>query len=622
MKASTKKTLQDAFIFGTVGLLAGSVVGIVIASAYTVVKQGGKFNDVEGFEILEYAPWVVGRLQEPFETGAMIIGSAAVICMIGFIAIAYRPNLTSHGSARWATKEELKKAKLAARLMDLSGPIFAKLGNPRSRGDFITSNEIPHSFICAPTGSGKGVGIVIPTLLTYGGSLICLDVKGENFDKTARARAKLGDKIYRFSPLDENNQSHRFNPLDGVANLPPERRFTEAKRIAESFIVMPGDNVQGFLISAKEIFAASVLVVIEQGTPTISAIYDLLSQGGDFNELFEKLADETEIPEAKSIYGRMEGIADRTLSAYMSVLFDGGLGLWRDGLVRAATETSDFDISDLRRNPASIYIVVSPNDLAVLASVVRLLFQQAIAILQSSEPGDDEPYPVLFLLDEFPQLGRMTALSQAISTIRSYGGRMMIVAQSLAQLRGAYGNDGAQNFLANCRLQLFMAPADSETPDYVSKAIGNFTRKARSKSWTMGQIGKSNIQEREEGARLLRPEDLRSLSVDDCVLLVQDCDPVHAQKVRYFEDRMLKPVFDDQKGEYPRVEPLNIEGPIQEPANTTNPDEKLKKPISSPELTEELAEDGDISVEEFDTMKADHQEMLDRIKAVKDKVSV
>ena len=618
MKASTKKIMQDAFIFGFVGLLAGCVVGIVIASAYTVVKQGGKFNDVEGFEILDYAPWVVGRLQEPFETGAMIIGAAALICMIGFIAIAYRPILTSHGSAKWATKEELKKAKLAARMKDLSGPIFAKLGNPRSRGEFITSNEIPHSFICAPTGSGKGVGIVIPTLLTYGGSVICLDVKGENFDKTARARASLGDKIFRFSPLDKSNQSHRFNPLEGVSKLPPERRFTEAKRIAESFIVMPGDNVQGFLISAKEIFAASVLVVIERGTPTISAIYDLLSQGGDFNELFEKLADETEITEAKSIYGRMEGIADRTLSAYMSVLFDGGLGLWRDGLVRAATETSDFDISDLRRTPASIYIIVSPNDLAVLAPVVRLLFQQAVAIIQSNEPREDEPYPVLFLLDEFPQLGRMTALSQAISTIRSYGGRMMIVAQSLAQLRGAYGNDGAQNFLANCRLQLFMAPADSETPDYVSKAIGNFTRKARSKSWTMGQIGKSNIQERDEGARLLRPEDLRGLSADDCVLLVQDSDPVLAQKVIYFEDRFLMPIFEGQKGEIPSAKALKISAErsgVPAAANT-----QVSETLLPPNAETDADEDG-ISTENFKSMKSNHIELLSRIKDVKDKVT-
>lgn len=618
MRTSTKKVVQDALIFGFVGLIAGGMFGVVIASVYTVVKQGGKFNDVEGFEVLDYAPWVIGRFQEPFETGAMIIGATALIGMIGFIAISYRPALDSHGSAKWATKEELKKAGLAVRLKELTGPIFAKLGSPKSRGDFITSTDIPHSFICAPTGSGKGVGIVIPTLLTYGGSVICLDVKGENFEKTSRARASLGDKIFRFSPLDEDNRSHRFNPLDGVAKLAPQRRFTEAKRIAESFIVMPGDNVQGFLISAKEIFAASVLVVVDRGTPTISAVYDLLSSGGEFNEMFEKLAGETDIPESKSIYQRMAGIADRTLSAYMSVLFDGGLGLWRDGLVRAATEKSDFDISDLRRSPASIYIIVAPNDLSVLAPVVRLLFQQTVAILQSKEPQKDEPYPVLFLLDEFSQLGRMTALSQAISTIRSYGGRMMIVAQSLSNLRGTYGPDGSQNFLANCRLQLFMAPADSETPDYVSKAIGNFTRKARSKSWMMGQIGKSNIQEREEGARLLRPEDLRNLSADDCVLLIQDSDPVLAQKVRYYEDRFLAQIYDGQNGAMPHPSALDVSPSTEAEKSPPSLSQMSNEQPSSIEL-EEAGED--ISLEDFTAMKSDHEQLLVRIKSVKDRVS-
>ena len=602
------KIIKDALIFGFVGLMVGGVFGTVIASAFTVVKRGGKFNDVQGFEILDFAPWVVGSFQEPFQTGLMIIGSAAVVGMIGFIAISYRPHLTSHGSARWASKDELIKAKLAVRLKDLSGPIYAKLGRPRNRGEFITSLDIPHSFICAPTGSGKGVGVVIPTLLTYGGSVICLDVKGENFKATSRARQALGDKIYRFSPLDDEYRSHRFNPLDGVSKLPSERRFTEAQRIAESFIVMTGDNVQGFLVSAKQIFAASVLVVVERDTPTMAAIYDLLSEGGDFNELFKKLASETKVEEAKSIYQRMAGIADRTLSAYMSVLFDGGLGIWRDGLVRAATNASDFKIDDLRRDPASIYIIVAPNDLAVLAPVIRLLFQQTVAILQSSEPQADEPYPVLFLLDEFPQLGKMTALSGAMSTIRSYGGRMMIVAQSLANLRSAYGPDGAQNFLANCRLQLFMAPADSDTPDYVSKAIGDFTRKSRSKSWTMGQIGKSNIQERDEGARLLRPEELRGLSNDDCVLLIQDSKPVLAQKVRYFEDRVLNPIFEGQAGEYPLPEKL-IARTSSQPIDGID-----KHSLANPD------NDG-ISKKDFDRITSSQGDLLEQIREVKSAVA-
>ena len=543
------KSLKDGLAFGLFGALIGAAVGVIAASTYVTIKAGGKIDQLDLLNIFKYAPWVIGQYREPFHTGVLMMAAGATIGTIAFIALSYRSILSSHGTARWATNDELRKSGLAVRLKDLSGPIYAKLGTPTSRGEFITSHDIPHSFICAPTGSGKGVGVVIPTLLTYGGSVICLDIKGENYKITAHARMKLGDKVFRFSPLDPEMRSHRFNPLEKLAQLPPVRRFTEAQRLAESFIVMAGDNVQGFLVSAKQIFAASVLVAVERETPTMAAVYDLLSEGGDFNKMFAKLAKQTKIEESKSIFQRMAGIADRTLSAYMSVLFDGGLGIWRNGFVRAATATSDFNIDNLRRDPTSIYIEVSPNDLAMLAPVIRLLFQQTIGALQSAEPGPDEPYPVLFLMDEFPQLGRMSALSSAISTIRSYGGRFMIVAQSLANLKGTYGPDGAQNFLANCRLQLFMAPADSDTPEYVSRAIGDFTRKSRSKSWTMGQLGKSNIQERDEGARLIRPEQLRNLDENDVLMLIHNTDPILAQKVIYYEDRFLKPAFEMQNGE-------------------------------------------------------------------------
>ena len=103
-------------------------------------------------------------------------------------------------------------AGLRAPLRKITCPIYGKFGGPRSRADYITSSEVPHSLIAAPTGSGKGVGVVIPTLLTYPGSVICLDVKGENFAKTARRRASIGDKVYKFAPYDAEGRTHRYNP--------------------------------------------------------------------------------------------------------------------------------------------------------------------------------------------------------------------------------------------------------------------------------------------------------------------------------------------------------------------------------------------------------------------------
>ena len=549
------RSVRDAIVLAVFGAVLGAFAAMVVAGAVVTVHGGGRIEDVNMLDVLVHAPlgwpWEWSGMSRTFELALLGMGAGGLVGAVGLAALGHRPQLTSHGAARWATPDELKRRGLAVPLRKLSGPVFAKLGSPRSNTLFVTSDNIPHAFVAAPTGSGKGVGVVIPTLLTYGGSVICLDVKGENFTATSRARAGMGDAVFKFAPYDEDGRTHRFNPLAEVAALPAERRYTEAQRIAESLIAMGGENVQGFLVSAKQIFAAGILVAVERGTSTLGAVHDLLSGEGEFADMFGELAEGTNVAEAKSIFRRMAGTADRTLSAYMSVLFDGGLGAWRDAYVRSATDASDFDLADFRRRPTTLYIVVGPNDLKVLAPVVRLLFQQTVATLQRAEPGPDEPYPVLLLLDEFPSLGRMQTLSDAITTVRSYGGRMLIIAQSLANLKLAYGADGAQNFLANCRLQLFMAPADADTPEYVSRSIGDFTRKARSKSWTMGQLGGSNVQEREEGARLLRPEAMRALGDEDCVLLVQDSPPVRARKVFYYRDCKLRRMVEAQAGPLP-----------------------------------------------------------------------
>ena len=597
--------VHDAIVFALFGAALGTFAATVVASAIVTVVGGGRFEDVGMFGILAHAPpnwpWDWSGMSRTFELALLSIGGGALVGAVGLAALGHRPQLTSHGAARWATADELKRRGLAVPLAKLSGPIFAKLGSPRSSAPFVTSADIPHAFVAAPTGSGKGVGVVIPTLLTYGGSVICLDVKGENFTATSRVRAAMGDRVFKFAPYDDEGRTHRFNPLAEVASLPPERRYTEAQRIAESLIAMGGENVQGFLVSAKQIFAAGILAAVERGTPTIGAVHDLLSGEGEFAEMFGELAEKTNVAEAKSIFRRMAGTADRTLSAYMSVLFDGGLGAWRDAYVRSATDASDFDLADFRLTPTTLYIVVGPNDLRVLAPVVRLLFQQTVATLQRAEPGPDEPYPVLLLLDEFPSLGRMQTLSDAITTVRSYGGRLLIIAQSLANLKLAYGADGAQNFLANCRLQLFMAPADADTPEYVSRSIGDFTRKSRSRSWTMGQLTGTSVQEREEGARLLRPEAMRSLGDEDCVLLVQDCPPVKARKVFYYRDRKLRKLVEGQVGALPKP-PVTfcarcaaagrVHAPVGEKTAPTTADPvERPEPVRSGEQAKEVADE-------------------------------
>ncbi|MBA3583335.1 MAG: type IV secretion system ATPase VirD4 [Gemmatimonadetes bacterium] len=533
------------------GLLIGTLLGMLGAGAYATWIVGGDPANIGITTILAFAPSQLGPLTEPFRTAVLIGGAVAIATTIALPAAAFRPRLTSHGSARWATVPELKRAGLTARLQDLKGPIYGKVGSPRSRSPFITSRDIPHSLIAAPTGSGKGIGVVIPTLLTYPGSVFCLDVKGENFEKTARQRLAMGDKIYRFSPYDNDGRSHRYNPLDDVARAPERRRFTEARRLAASFIVAHAGGM-GFLEGARDLFAATAMLVIQRGTPTIAAIYDALAQPGEAYKVLQNLGHEVRAEEAQKIFYKLAGLESRVLSSYLTVLSDGGLGLWADPAVREATGASDFDLHNLRSEPASIFVVVSPNDFVPLAPLIRVMVQQTIAIMQRSEPdrAKGEVFPVLFLLDEFVSLGRMDVLADAITTLRSYGGRVMIVVQTMASLEKLYQKEGAAQFLANCRMQLFLSPADKTTPEYISSAAGDFTRKTRTRTWKGGNF-ETTYQERTDGARLIRPEEVRMLGEDRIVALVQNIYPITAYRVAYFQDRQLNRIFKSQTGNLP-----------------------------------------------------------------------
>ena len=300
------------------------------------------------------------------------------------------------------------------------------------------------------------------------------------------------------------------------------------------------------------------MVAHERGTPTIAAVYDLLTAPGAPGDLLTSLAAETRSGEARSVFNRFAGQPEKVLGSYMSVLFDGGLRLWADPDVRDATAATDFWITDFRSDPASVFLCVSQKDLGVLSPLIRLMFQQMFTLLQETDRTAEDKFDVLFLLDEFASLGRMEEIGRAITTVRSSGAHLMLIVQSLANLREVYGADGAANFMGNCELQLFMAPTDADTPRYISEAIGDTTRALQVKSWRQGTWGAASIQQRHEGIRLIRPEQIRMLGPDAAIALVRDQNPVRLRKVRYYEDRALSALFEGQHTSPPFKEPASM----------------------------------------------------------------
>ena len=222
---------QDILLGGGVGLMVGILPGLLAAGAVVTWRLGGDLREIDLLTYFRALP-AAERLQGLPVTAALIGAGVALAFALAGIALLYRPALTTHGTARWAEPSELRRAGLLARpLKEVRGPIWGKLGKPKSRAPWLSSERIVHSLVAAPTGAGKGVGIVIPTLLTYPGSTVVLDVKGENYEKTARRRQELGDRVFKFAPYAKDRRSHRYNPFDEVAAAPERRRFSEALRL-------------------------------------------------------------------------------------------------------------------------------------------------------------------------------------------------------------------------------------------------------------------------------------------------------------------------------------------------------------------------------------------------------
>ena len=166
--------------------------------------------------------------------------------------------LTRFGRTHWQKAAEMARNGFFGK--PGTGFILGKMGKPKSRGKLVTSKVFPHALIVAPTGRGKTTGFVIPNLLTFKGSAVVLDVKGENFEHTARHRASEGDKVFRFAPTDwHDRRSHRYNPLLRIFELDdPDRKQMELQLLASLFLQADSDRVQGLLKGGIDLFLSLI----------------------------------------------------------------------------------------------------------------------------------------------------------------------------------------------------------------------------------------------------------------------------------------------------------------------------------------------------------------------------
>ena len=506
-----------------------------IASGWPVYRPWRLFQWWYAYEA--YAP-------EVFAKGGAIAASGGLFGILAAVMGSvwrsrWERRVTTYGSARWAEKRDLVKAKL------LGGDgVF--LG--RWKGNYLRHDGPEHVLAFAPTRSGKGVGLVVPTLLSWTGSAVIHDIKGENWGLTSGWRSKLGPCI-RFDPT--NAKSPRYNPLMEVRRGPNEVR--DVQNIAD-ILVDPEGSLERRSHWEKTGHALLVGVILHvlyaETDKTLAGCATFLSDPTrPFKETLSRMLNTKHVVSddgsrtahpvvaqaARELLNKAENERSGVLSTALSFL-----SLYRDPVVASVTSASDWRISDLveGKRPLSLYLVVPPSDLSRTKPLMRLMLNQIGRRLTEALP-DQNRRKVLMMLDEFPALGRLDFFESALAFMAGYGVRAFLIAQSLNQIEKAYGPNNA--ILDNCHVRVAFATNDERTAKRISEALGAKTELRSQKNYTGHRLAPwlshMMVSRQETQRHLLTPGEIMQLPPDQEVVMVSGTPPVLAKKLRYFEDR-------------------------------------------------------------------------------------
>ena len=540
-----------------------AVLGIVVVSTWTATqwtaaalgfqeRLGAPWFLIVGYPV--YLPWRLfewwfaydAYAPEIFEKGGAIAAAGgaagALFAIINSVWRARQNQLvTTYGSARWATFKEIK----AAGLFTSKGVFLGRLEN-----NYLRHDGPEHVMCFAPTRSGKGVGLVLPTLLSWTSSAVVHDIKGENWDLTAGWRSTFSHCML-FNPTDP--KSARYNPLLEVRKGAAEVR--DVQNIADILVDPEGalERRTHWEKTSHSLLVGVILhVLYAEEQKTLTRVTEILA---DPAQSFEKtlrimmatnhLGTEAEpkvhpvvAATARELLNKSENERSGVLSTAVSFL-----GLYRDPIVSRNTETCDWRIADLvgADKPVTLYLVVPPSDISRTKPLIRLILNQIGRRLTerlNARPGSRVQRQLLLMLDEFPALGRLDFFESALAFMAGYGIRAYLIAQSLNQIAKAYGENNA--ILDNCHVRIAFAANDERTAKRISDALGTATELRAQRNYAGHRLapwlGHVMVSRQETARPLLTPGEVMQLPPDRAIVLVSGLAPVRATKLRHYED--------------------------------------------------------------------------------------
>lgn len=462
----------------------------------------------------------------------------------------------SHGSARFASKAERKAFQSEDGLL---------IGRDIQTGKLMRYDGPAHLLTLAPTRAGKGVGTVIPNLLTVPRSVLVIDPKGENAKIAGEARKRFG-AVHILDPFGVTGlPASAYNPL-GRLSAESLDLGEDAASLSEALVMdPPGQQSDAhWNEEAKALLSGLIMFAVaheDQDRKTLATVREYLTLPPEkFRALLELMQDSAAagglIARAAN---RFLGKSDREAASVMSSAQRHTHFLDSPRIV-AATARSDFQFSALRHDLTSIFLVLPPNRLDAYSRWLRLLVAHALQDIardaEAAQAGSARlKQPALFLLDEFAALGRLEAVERAMGLMAGYGLQLWPILQDMSQLRDLYGAR-ANTFVANAGVLQTFGVNDFETAKWLSQSMGKETIGYQTESHRPGDIATTtqHIAARD----LMTPDEIMQIAPSVQLLRVQGKPVIIAQKLRYFADREFDGLYLP-----PNAQPVN---PKSEPA--------------------------------------------------------
>lgn len=488
------------------------------------------------------------------------LGSGVILLMVGILIIkGKKPALTTHGSARWATEEELDQT-------GLTKPEGVMLGVTKG-GKYIRHNGPEHIICYAPTRSGKGVGIIIPSLLSWKHSVVVTDIKGENWGITSGYRkAKLNNKVIKFDPTCVDGSGARFNPLEEIRFGTPDE-VKDTQRIVTMIVDTGGKGeLDHWGKTASALLVGLILYVLYcEKEKNLSRVADIINnpEEEDIGESLRMMAerDHADPRIMKQLYGVETAVHPKIWNSLLecankpdnergSVISTAvsNLALYRDPIIKHNISKSDFKIRDLMNydTPVSLYIVIPPSDLDRVVPLTRIIINQIITSLtEKMDFVDGKPvvaykHKLLLLIDEFPAFGKIESLEKALAFIAGYGLKALLIIQSLNQINKAYTKDNS--ILDNCHIRIAYTPNDNHTAEEISKSLGDSTILVDSYGYDKGFnfMGPRKTGRSGQSRKLMTAGEVMVMPPDDEIVFVAGFPPYKAKKIFYWKDGNFK----------------------------------------------------------------------------------